>query len=80
MPKARVTIYSRPGCHLCDKAKEAILTAACPDDLILEEINIDTDPELRERYKFDIPVIAINGVEAFRHHVDPVEFKKRIRS
>ncbi|HVF88560.1 MAG TPA: glutaredoxin family protein [Blastocatellia bacterium] len=77
--RARVTIYSRPGCHLCDEAKTSISSAGCDDDFTLEEINIDQDPELRERYKNDVPVIFIDGIKAFKHRVDPVEFKRKLR-
>jgi glutaredoxin len=79
MSKPHVVIYSRPGCHLCDEAKAAILSAGCGDQFVLEEINIESDEELLRKYKYDIPVIAINGVETFIHRVDPDEFKTRIK-
>lgn len=72
-------IYSRPGCHLCDEAKTSISSAGCDDAFILEEVNIDEDPELRERYQFDVPVILIDGIKAFKHRVDPREFKRKLR-
>jgi glutaredoxin len=78
-PRARVTIYSRPGCRLCDEAKACISSAGCDDDFTLEEVNIDEDPELKERFQFDIPVIFINGTKAFKHRVDPKEFKRKLR-
>ena len=78
MSKVHVIIYSRPGCHLCDEAKAAILSAGCSDQFVLEEINIESDEELLKKYKYDIPVIAINGVESFMHRVDPSEFRTRI--
>jgi glutaredoxin len=78
MSKPHVIIYSRPGCHLCDEAKEAILSAGCGDHFTLEEINIESDPELLRKYKYDIPVIMIDGVEAFIHRVAPSEFRTRI--
>lgn len=80
MSKAHVIVYSRPGCHLCDEAKEAIASAGCNDDFVLEEINIETSRELLLKYQFDIPVVLINGVEAFRHRVDVEKFKKLIEA
>ena len=77
--KAQVIIYSKPGCHLCDEAKEALRAAGCEDQFQLTEINIETDPELMSKYCYDIPVITINGVETFIHRVDPEEFCSRIR-
>ena len=79
MSKARVIIYSRPGCHLCDDAKAAILGAGCSDQFTLEEVNIESDEELLRKYKYDIPVIAINGVETFIHRVNPQDFIRVIR-
>ncbi len=78
MSKPHVIIYSRPGCHLCDEAKAAIRDAGCNDQFTLEEVNIESDPELLRKYKYDIPVIVIDGVEAFIHRVAPAEFRTRI--
>ena len=78
MSKAHVIVYSRPGCHLCDEAKEAIERSGCADRFVLQEINIETSRELLLKYQFDIPVVTINGVEAFRHRVDPDHFEEVI--
>ena len=78
MHKARVIIYSRPGCHLCDEAKAAIENSDCSDYYTLEEVNIESDNELLNKYKYDIPVVTIDGEEAFRHRVDPAKFKIRV--
>ena len=78
MRKAHVIVYSRPGCHLCDEAKTAIKNSNTSDHYVLEEINIESDNELLKKYKYDIPVIMIDGEEAFRHRVDPDEFKSRV--
>ena len=77
--KAQVIIYSRPGCHLCDEAKQAIEDAGCQNEYTLEEINIESDPDLLNRYQFDIPVVTINGVEAFRHRLTAQDFRERLR-
>jgi glutaredoxin len=76
--KTKVIIYSRPGCHLCEEAKDAMRAAGCADAYSLDEVNIENDPELLELYKHDIPVITFNGVEAFRHRVGPEDFRRRI--
>lgn len=76
--KASVIIYSRPGCHLCDEAKQAIEAADCGDEYTLAEINIESDPGLLSRYQYDIPVITINGVEAFRHRLTSEAFRERL--
>jgi len=79
MIKATVTLYTRPGCNLCEEAKAAIHASGCDGEFSLEEVNIDEDPALRERYGYDIPVIFINGVKAFKHRVDPAEFRRKLR-
>ena len=76
--KAHVIIYSRPGCHLCDEAKQAIEAADCGDEYTLEEINIESDPALLSRYQYDIPVVTINGDDAFRHRITSEAFRERL--
>ena len=78
MAKAQVIVYSRDGCHLCDEAKDAIRAAGCDEAFVLEEINIESDSKLLEMYKFDIPVVTINGAEAFRHRVEPKRFRQLV--
>ncbi|HEY5885615.1 MAG TPA: glutaredoxin family protein [Pyrinomonadaceae bacterium] len=78
-PVPRVVIYSRPGCHLCEEAKKVIKASGYREEYTLEEINIESDAELLRRYRFDIPVITINGEEAFRHRVSAVEFVEKIK-
>jgi glutaredoxin len=76
--KAHVIVYSRPGCHLCDEAKAAIENSNSADRYTLEEVNIESDDELLKKYKYDIPVVTIDGEEVFRHRVDASEFKIRV--
>lgn len=77
--RATVIIYTRPGCHLCEMAKDAIKDSGCEGEFTLAEVDIDEDAALAERYGYDIPVIFINGVKAFKHRVDPSEFKRKLR-
>ena len=74
-----VIVYSKPGCHLCEEAKHTLMSSACRDLFTLSEINIETDPELKKRYQYDIPVVSINGVETFMHRVGESEFCANIR-
>jgi glutaredoxin len=78
MLKPHVIVYSRPGCHLCDEAKAAIMGAGCGDQFTLEEINIDSSDALLEKYRYDIPVITIDGIETFIHRVSPADFRRKI--
>jgi hypothetical protein len=57
-----VTLYTRPGCHLCDQAREAILGlrgVVAPFEL--DEVNIDEDDGLLARYLERIPVVLVDG-------------------
>ena len=76
-PRRQVTIFTRAGCHLCEEAKETILSSGVPVDL--KEFDIDLDPSLRARYTNDVPVILVDGIEAFRHRVDGAAFASYVR-
>jgi glutaredoxin len=76
--KTHVVLYTKPGCHLCGKAREQIRKAGCEEFFDLEEVNIETDPDLLAQYCYDIPVILIDGVEAFRHRLNSEEFRARV--
>jgi len=74
-----VTIYSRPGCHLCEEAKAQIAPLLKEFGARLTEINIDEDPELRARYDYDVPVIFLGARKAAKHRVDPAQFRRKLR-
>ncbi|GAB3195515.1 hypothetical protein GCM10027062_02680 [Nocardioides hungaricus] len=58
---ARVVLYSRPGCHLCDDAR-AVIERVCADlGEEYVELSVDDDPVLRERYGEEIPVTLVDG-------------------
>jgi glutaredoxin len=67
----QLTIYSRPGCHLCDDMKALVArvarTAATP--IAIEEIDITTDPALETRYGAEIPVLLVNGKKAAKYRI-----------
>lgn len=79
MTKNQVVIYTRSDCHLCKIAKSVIRGAGCETEFVLAEVDIDSDRELFERYKNDIPVITINGVEAFRHRLSAAAFREALK-
>ena len=73
--KAQVTLYSKPGCHLCEEMKSEIARANCSDLYDLQEVNIESDAGLFARYRFDIPVLLIDDVEMFRHRLSAADFQ-----
>ena len=74
-----VTIYSRPGCHLCEEAKAQISPLLREFGARLTEINIDEDPELHSRYDYDVPVIFLGARKAAKHRVDVSQFRCQLR-
>jgi glutaredoxin len=79
MPAApHVIFYTKPGCHLCEEARQEIARAACADSYTYEEVDINSDPELLRRYGWDIPVVLIDGAHAFKHTLDAEEFRRAI--
>jgi glutaredoxin len=73
-----VTLYGRPGCHLCDDARTALhrIRQTAPFDL--REIDIESDDELFKRYLERIPVIALDGVELFDHFLDERALRRKL--
>jgi glutaredoxin len=78
--KTRVVLYTKPGCGLCEKMKTEMKRADVENRYTLEEIDIEKDEALFAQYRYEIPVLLINGVEAFRHRLNAAEFKARLAS
>ena len=74
-----VTIYSRPGCHLCEEAKSRIAPILAEFGARLTEINIDEDPALRALYDYDVPVIFLGARKAAKHRVNLAQFRRQLR-
>ena len=78
MKKSQVILYSKPGCHLCEEMKSEIARANCAEAYDLNEVNIESDAELLIRYRFDIPVLLIDGLEIFRHRLSAAAFRESV--
>lgn len=65
-----LTLYSRPGCHLCDEMKAVVQRVAQRIPLTLEEIDISTDASLERRYGFEIPVLLVDGRKTAKYRID----------
>ena len=74
-----VTLYTRPGCHLCEDAKTAVAPLMREFGASLREVNIDKDEVLEERYGWDIPVIFIGARKAAKHRVDVEQFRRQLQ-
>ena len=78
--KVRVVLYTKRDCGLCHEMKAAMKSAGCDELYTLEEVDIEQDAGLFELYRYEIPVLFINGVEAFRHRLVADEFRAYVTS
>jgi hypothetical protein len=75
-----VTLHGRPGCHLCDDARAALVRLQAVEPFALEVVDIEGDPALHARYLERIPVIALDGEELFDFFVDERALLARLRA
>ena len=61
MSTPRITLYTRPGCHLCDAAREVVARVCADVGESFDEVDITTDDELEDRFGEDIPVTFVDG-------------------
>jgi hypothetical protein len=77
-----LTLYGRPGCHLCDDARAAVERVRERVGPVFEvtEVDITTDDALHRRYLERIPVVCLDGEELFDFFVDEADLEARLRS
>ena len=73
-----VTLYGKPGCHLCADARAVVASARDERGFELREVDVSLDPVAFGRYGERIPVVTIDGEEAFEYHVDPAGLRERL--
>jgi glutaredoxin len=73
-----LTLYGKPGCHLCDDARAVVREALAGRDVALREVDVTLDPALERRYGERIPVLAVDGEELFDYVVDPDVLRERL--
>jgi glutaredoxin len=73
-----VTLYGRPGCHLCDEARAVLERVRTTHPFRLEEVDIETDDALFKRFLERIPVIAVDGEEQFELFVEDEALKRTL--
>jgi glutaredoxin len=77
--KARLLLYTRKDCCLCQEMKATLRRVADRISFALEEIDVDTSPVLQEKYGNDVPVLLINGRRAFKYRLTARELEKRLQ-
>jgi glutathione S-transferase len=74
----RLTLYGKPGCHLCENARAAVERVREAHPFELEEVDVSIDPLLYRRYGERIPVLAVDDEELFEFFVDEVALLERL--
>jgi glutaredoxin-like protein DUF836 len=76
------TIYSRPGCHLCDEMKAVVerVAGSTTPAATIDVIDISSDPDLESRYGLEIPVLLVNGKKAAKYRVVEEELARIVDS
>lgn len=77
-PRRRVTLYTRAGCHLCERAEVAVRRVA-RGRAEVELVDIDRDPALRDRYTVRVPVVEVDGREVAEFEVDLAALRAALR-
>ena len=77
-----LTLYSKPGCHLCDDMKAAIARVARDLSLpvALEEVDISTNRDLESRFGLEIPVLMMNGRKVAKYRVSETELARMLKA
>jgi glutaredoxin len=73
-----VRLYTAAGCHLCERARDVLLTLQDELGFELEEVDITGVPELEAEYREWLPVVEIGGRRAFVYFVDPAAFRRKL--
>jgi hypothetical protein len=73
-----VTIFGKPGCCLCDEALDVLRRVQLRMPFRLEKVDITSDPDLLDRYRYDIPVVHIDGREVFLQGVDEKQLLQQL--
>ncbi len=76
----RITLIGRPGCHLCDDAREVVSEIARELGVGWQEWSIDDDEALRERYSQEIPVTLVDGTPHDFWRVSPDRLRAALQS
>ncbi len=77
--QARVVMYSRPDCGLCDEARQAILVERTRTAFNFREVDISGDDALELEYGIRVPVVVVDGEELFEVRVNPADFARAVR-
>lgn len=76
----RLILYSRSDCCLCDEMKTIVRQVGQKTSLIVEEIDVDSSADLREKYGEEVPVLFVNGRKAFKYRLTAKQLATRLKT
>jgi glutaredoxin len=76
----RLTLYTAAGCHLCDRARATVEAVRGEIPFELDEVDIAGDAELERHYRERLPVLEIDGEQAFAYHIPAGKLRAALRT
>ena len=75
-----LTIYGKPGCHLCDEMKTLVHRVILDCDATMDEVDISADAELLARYGLEVPVLMIDGRKVAKYRITEAELRRAMQA
>ena len=73
-----VTLYARPGCHLCDVARLQLRALQRSFPFTLQDVSIESDADLERRFLLEIPVVAVAGEVVTQEPIDLAKVREAV--
>ena len=74
----QVVLYTRRGCHLCEIVKESLHKLERHGGFTWQEVDVDSDDQLRRQFTDEVPVVFIDGRKAFKYRMSERDFLRRL--
>ena len=76
----RVVLYTRAGCHLCDQVKATLTRLEKRGGLsfVWTEVDVDSEPDLQQRFTDQVPIVSIDGKKAFKYSMSERDFLRAL--
>ena len=75
---SEVVLYHAPGCHLCERARAVLDGLRAELGFELREVDISGDDELERQFRELLPVVEIDGAQAFVYYVPEDAFRRKL--
>ncbi len=75
-----MVLYSRKACHLCDEVKATLARLEKRGGFTWREVDIDSDPDLQQKFTDEVPVVFIDGKKAFKYRMAERDFLRLLKA